>query len=215
MISELQMWEDSEPRTPSGQMAVDEAVLLSAGFPVLRLYHWASPAVTFGYAQRYADVRGVSGLRPAIRRWTGGGTVFHGEDLTLALSVPSPHPLCDMRPAAIYQQIHEALLRVVRETHPGARLAAEEDCRPGLACFQSPALNDLLCDGKKIGGGALRRGRNGFLYQGSLHGIFPAQALAEALSPTVNIFHPTDAVLLHATNLESGKYGTAAWNKMR
>ena len=67
MISELQLWEDNEERTPHGQMAVDEALLRLARCPVVRFYRWASPAITFGYAQRYADVRASAGALPAIR----------------------------------------------------------------------------------------------------------------------------------------------------
>ena len=215
VISELQLWEDPAPRTAAGQMATDEAVLLSAEIPVLRLYRWAAPAVTFGYAQKYSEVLRISGPLPAIRRWTGGGTVFHGQDLTLSLSVPEPHPLCRMRPKEIYQKLHEALLEVVVKTQPGSRLAVEADCRPGSACFQSPALNDILCGGKKIGGGALRRGKRGVLYQGSLHGSFPSAGLAESLASAVTCFEPMSGLPALCESLEQGKYGTFAWNQMR
>lgn len=215
VISELLLWEDSGLRTPAGQMALDEALLLSAGAPVLRFYRWATPAVTFGYAQRFSGVLPFSGKLPAIRRWTGGGTVFHGKDLTLSLAVPEPHPLCRLQPAAIYRNIHSALLRVVVESLAGARLAEEADCCAGPACFQSPARDDLLFDGKKIGGGALRRGRNGILYQGSLHGDFLPRRLADSLSARVVPFQPTASLLALSTELEKGKYGTSSWNQMR
>ena len=215
MISELQLWEDNEERTARGQMAVDEALLRLAGWPVVRFYRWAAPAVTFGYAQRYADVRGTAGDLPAIRRWTGGGIVFHGKDLTMALAVPASHDLCRLQTGMIYHQIHRALLGTVVETCLGARLACPEDCRPGAACFQSPVLDDILHDGRKICGGALRRGRDGFLYQGSLHGDFSALSLAKSLDGSVDFFNPGKDLLREAELLETEKYGTEAWNQMR
>ena len=215
MISELQLWEDNEERTPHGQMAVDEALLRLARCPVVRFYRWASPAITFGYAQRYADVRASAGALPAIRRWTGGGMVFHGEDLTMALAVPASHDFCRLQTGMIYQQIHRALLDAVVEICPDARLATSEDSRPGAACFQSPVLNDILNGGRKICGGALRRGRNGLLYQGSLHGDFSELSLAKSLDGSVDFFNPGKDLLREAELLETEKYGTEAWNQMR
>ena len=215
MISELQLWEDNEERTPHGQMAVDEALLRLARCPVVRFYRWASPAITFDYAQRYADVRASAGALPAIRRWTGGGMVFHGEDLTMALAVPASHDFCRLQTGMIYQQIHRALLDAVVEICPDARLATSEDSRPGAACFQSPVLNDILHGGRKICGGALRRGRNGLLYQGSLHGDFSELSLAKSLDGSVDFFNPGKDLLREAELLETEKYGTEAWNQMR
>lgn len=215
MISDLDLWVDTESRIPSGQMAVDEALLLSAESPVLRLYRWSSPAVTFGYAQRYAEVAGPASGLPAIRRWTGGGIVFHGRDLTLTLAVPEPHPLCRLQPAGIYLWIHKSLLKSLEQTVPDARLAGEKDCRPGPACFQSPALNDILAGGRKICGGALRRGKKGFLYQGSLHGDFSPGSLGESLAGSVMSFQPEASLLCLADSLEKERYSTQAWNRMR
>ena len=196
-------------------MAVDEALLRLERRPVVRFYRWAAPAVTFGYAQRYSNVLGGASGLPAIRRWTGGGMVFHGADLTIAIAVPATDALCRLQTGKIYQQIHHALLSAVIKFCPGARLAGAEDCRPGAACFQSPALNDILHDGRKICGGALRRGRDGLLYQGSLHGDFPALSLAKSLAGSVVIFNPGGDLLREAELLDTKKYGTEAWNQMR
>ena len=215
MIAGLLLWEDLEPRAAPEQMAVDEALFSCARSPVVRFYRWASPAVTFGYAQRYSEVLPRAGGLPLIRRWTGGGTVFHGEDLTIAISVPEPHPLCRQQTGAIYQQIHSAIFSVVKKEVSGAMLATPEDCRPGPACFQSPAWNDILDGGRKICGGALRRGKAGLLYQGSLHGSFSVRALAHALSASAGSFVPDDEVQAAAARLESTRYGTAEWNQSR
>lgn len=215
MISDLDLWVDDESRSPSGQMALDEALLLAAKSPVLRVYRWTSPAVTFGYAQRYSEVSGFSAALPAIRRWTGGGIVFHGSDLTLTLAVPEPHPLCRLQPAGIYLWIHHALLKSLEKTVCDARLAEAKDCLSGPACFQSPALNDILAGGRKICGGALRRGKKGFLYQGSLHGNFSPASLAESLAGSVVPFQPEDGLLRLSDSLEMERYSTPAWNQMR
>lgn len=215
MIAGLQVWEDNQVRTGPEQMAVDEALLHRARCPVVRFYRWAAPAVTFGYAQRYEAVRASAGGLPVIRRWTGGGIVFHGKDLTMALVVPASHELCRLQTGMVYQRIHEALLGAVREVSPGARLASPEDCRAGLACFESPALNDILHDRQKICGGAMRRGKDGFLYQGSLYGNFTASALACSLFASAEVFQPDEDVLLLSARLAKEKYGAESWNQMR
>jgi lipoate-protein ligase A len=196
-------------------MAMDEALLQLASRPVVRFYRWAAPAVTFGYAQKYSEVFARAGGSPLVRRWTGGGTVFHGKDLTMALFVPAAHELCLLQIGEIYRLVHQSLLGVVNDLLPGSRLAGCEDCRPGLACFESPALNDILHEGKKICGGALRRGKYGFLYQGSLHGPFRPSLVAGALSPILDPFEPTGQFVQLAHTLAEDKYGRQAWNQMR
>ena len=215
MISGLQFWEDHVVRTAPEQMAMDEALLQLASRPVVRFYRWSAPAVTFGYAQKYSDVLARAGELPAIRRWTGGGVVFHGPDLTMALVVPASHALCRLQIGEIYRRIHEALLGSVSDLLPGSRLAGCEDCRPGPACFESPALNDILHAGRKICGGALRRGKSGFLYQGSLHGNYPTSSLGQALCATMEIFQPEEGVRLLCAKLAKEKYEAEGWNQMR
>ncbi|MFA7344017.1 MAG: hypothetical protein WC003_06910 [Terrimicrobiaceae bacterium] len=215
MITGLQTWEDKQARTPPEQMAVDEALLLLAKCPVVRFYRWASPAVTFGYAQRYSDVPAGAGWGPSVRRWTGGGTVFHGEDLTMSLAVPGTRHLDRFQAEGVYRWIHGALLNAMEAVLPGVVLARPGDCRPGPACFQSPALNDILHCGKKICGGAMRRGKNGFLYQGSIHGKFSTASLAQSLGGSSACFEPAGELLDTAAVLAGEKYGTRAWNQMR
>lgn len=238
-------WDDRESRTPCEQMALDEALLLRAEMPVVRFYRWTAPAVTFGYAQRHAEVQALAGGHPCIRRWTGGGVVFHGSDLTIALAVPGRRARDGRKSDEIYRGIHLAILKVVQQAFPEARLAGEDDCRPGAACFQSPALHDILFHGKKICGGALRRGRDGILYQGSLHAdLLPADLAAALSTPVAGFcggaeeesrrpdflpacdpptcsgaaaeeFTPDVETLRFCATLAEEKYGTEKWNKLR
>ena len=88
-------WLDSSTGDAPANMAWDEALLEAAaelGRPVLRTYAWATPAATFGYFQRHADIAAWTPLRPLIRRPTGGGLVSHAADWTYAIVVPPRHP---------------------------------------------------------------------------------------------------------------------------
>jgi lipoate-protein ligase A len=82
MLGELHLYDDPEPKAAALNMAVDEALLISATAPILRFYRWRAPALSFGYFGRYAEVDNQAGGREIVRRWTGGGIVLHGDDLT-------------------------------------------------------------------------------------------------------------------------------------
>jgi lipoyl(octanoyl) transferase len=215
-FTRIRLWNDAVPRTPAAQMACDEALLDSADAPLLRTYRWSAPAVTFGYSQRLAAVLALAGERPVMRRRTGGGVVFHGADLTLALVVPTGEELASRTPVDMYRAIHEALLPAIRTALPEARLVSPEECRCGAVCFESPVAHDVVEGGRKILGGAMRRARGGILYQGSLQGVAPdAIALARALAEAVEDFSTTDAVDRAAGILERERYGTDAWRNLR
>jgi len=216
MFPLLEVWHDTAPRGPAGQMAVDETLFRTAENPVLRLYRWESPAVTFGYGQRSAGVLALAGARPAIRRWTGGGTVFHGSDLTLALAVPARCGWSEKSPALIYRTLHECLLGVLKEHFPRLRMAGADDCRPGALCFESPVLHDLVSDHAKICGGALRRSGGGFLYQGSLRWEEgDPESLAGPFARTGVPFEGGGRIARESAGCERDRYSDPGWNLKR
>ncbi len=216
MFAELELWEDSVARTPAEQMAVDEALLLRATAVVLRTYRWHAPAATFGYAQHWRDVRARTGTLPLVRRWTGGGVVFHGEDLTIGLAIPA-FGFQKKQTPEIYEEIHGAIRMAFWRVRKDVRLAGPEDCRPGAECFSSPARSDLLAGAEKLCGGALRRGKAGVIYQGSIQGGSlpePVQ-IAAALALEVRRFENAAEIAREAGRLAREKYSTASWNEMR
>ena len=214
-FSGLGVWVDTSRRIPAGNMAADEAMLALASRPTLRVYGWVGPAVTFGYALRCRDALALAGARPIMRRWTGGGIVFHGTDTTISLAVPGGHPLAALPPPEFYRKIHEMVLGVLLSFVPDARLADVEDCLPGQACFEAPALHDILCGKRKICGGALRRGKEGILYQGSILCEVPHGDLARALSGCGDEHVAGDALEELAASLEAEKYSTDRWVRRR
>lgn len=216
ILSRLQLWEDASPRTPAGQMACDEVLLHRGEISVLRVYRWAAPALTFGYAQRLAAVEPLARKLPLMRRWSGGGMVFHGSDVTLALAIPASEAASSGSPQDLYSAIHEALLPAIQKSLPDARLVLPEECRCGPVCFESPVAFDIIAGASKICGGALRRSKAGVLYQGSLQlpGADPAE-LANSLAAKVSGFEKAASLEPIIENLSSSKYETPAWLAMR
>ena len=72
----------------AGDVALLEAFQRGEIPPTLRVYQWASPALTYGVNQqlpaRLVDACAALGI-PMLRRPTGGKAVLHGHDLTVAL----------------------------------------------------------------------------------------------------------------------------------
>ena len=220
--------------TVARHMAFDDvcAALYSGGV-WLRFYRWVpGKAVTFGYAQFISEVRRTMAQRrfsgPAARRPTGGGIVFHEDDLTFSLVFEAPG-----RPADIYKNfhahIHAQLNRlgekgeIFDKTLPASAYAPSVN-HAASACFSNPVENDLLsADGHKILGGAIRRFERAVLYQGSLQlpGARQSPALKRAVIAGVeNCFgvrlaaRGAGAELLEKTFiLERERYLTPAWNE--
>jgi len=122
-----------------------------------------------------------------VRRWTGGGTVDHREDLTYTLVIPISHPLARARGAESYRLIHEALAGALEQAGVSARLSTGAEETGAAACFENPVCHDLITSGStKLAGAGQRRTKNGLLHQGSVaienaHGDF-APLLAAHLS---------------------------------
>ena len=175
----MNMLISTTPLTVYEHMALDEyLVSVRPQAVTLRFYHWTpGPAVTFGYAQGIREVEQAlataSFAGAYTRRPTGGGLVFHTDDLTFSLIFPSHD-----KPAAIYRQLHAAIFAALKTAGVGGQLF--QDVLPASAyapsvnqqasaCFVRPVENDLLAqDGQKMLGGAIRRFGATVLYQGSL-----------------------------------------------
>ena len=93
-------------------MAVDEALWRTAALrarPLLRVYGWDKPSVSFGYFQKFpADLAGRYAI---VRRPTGGGIVYHGDgvDTTYTVVVPPGHRLHALKTKDAYDLLHRAI----------------------------------------------------------------------------------------------------------
>jgi lipoate-protein ligase A len=217
IFDEIAVWREGPAGAGAEHMALDEAMLRLADRPVLRVYEWTRPAVTFGYPQRWEEALAFANGRPLTRRCTGGGFVEHGSDVTVALAAPVAHPFARLAPGETYRLVHEAILAALGGGT--LRLAGAEDCVCGPACFASPARHDVLEGARKIAGGAQRRSREGFLYQGSVQGAAAgenfAERLAAALAGGSVEWQPPAGWKSVRDELVCARYGCETWNRRR
>ena len=202
------------------QMALDEALLLSVETPTMRFYRWNSPCVTFGYFQKRSEVELTHPRLPSFRRWTGGGMVLHGVDLTFSLMIPRPDNVASMQSALFYKSLHSRLAFWLASLLPTeVRLVSKVEVCEGASCFSAPACDDLMMDGGKILGGALRRSHGRLLYQGSLQ--FPhalsldPRSMAGALSGSLTLKSLEGKVLTDAERIAESRYLNPEWVERR
>lgn len=142
---------------PSWNMAVDSALLhCTVEQPVLRLYRWEMPAITIGYFQDIEKEVNIELCRNdeigIIRRVTGGGAVFHHEEITYSIV----HPLQGPFGKSIldsYALIATPLVKALKMM--------------GVKAEYSP-INDIVVEGKKISGSAQTRKEGKLLQHGTI-----------------------------------------------
>lgn len=166
-----------------------EEVKKNGGASILRFYSWKEPTLSFGRTQGI-DAETFSKCAKEgwkiVQRLTGGGKVFHKNDLCFSLiwrrqDRTIPWGIKDSY-CAIHKWVKESLslceiqtdLYLGLDSRTIPQSGASGNDKVGDICFQSPVENDLMCDGKKIVGGAQWRDGNVALHQGSIQ-ILPAK----------------------------------------
>ncbi len=142
-------------------MAIDRAILLSHSKglvpPTVRFYRWKPSAISIGYFQSLdeeVDIQACKQLNvDCVRRITGGGAVFHENELTYSVVVSEQHPLIPKNILESYGQICQALIE-------------------GFSCLGVTSnyapINDILVGGKKISGNAQTRKFQTVLQHGTI-----------------------------------------------
>jgi lipoate-protein ligase A len=219
LFDRLVVYEDRAPAGAALNMAIDEALLDHSTSPTIRFYGWLRPAVSFGYFADFAQVERATPAQELVRRWTGGGSVPHGEDLTYSIMIPASEPTASLGPPALYTEVHEAVRAALVPEGWEAMFAPGATPKISGACFANPVRNDLLIDGRKIAGAAQRRTRRGILHQGSiqvsdLSHRFRGRFVSFLSTSFERKKIPSD-VLTRAAQLAAEKYGTEAWLRRR
>ncbi|MDP3975725.1 MAG: biotin/lipoate A/B protein ligase family protein [bacterium] len=154
-------------------MALDEVLIerIAAGLsePCLRFYTWKPSAISIGYFQSLEAEVDLAKCRElgidVVRRQTGGGAVFHDDEVTYSMHLPLSAPperletsgrVGDLVPLKIlesYEKICSAIIRGLAE------LGIQSEFVP---------LNDILVSGQKISGNAQTRKRGVLLQHGTI-----------------------------------------------
>jgi lipoyl(octanoyl) transferase len=232
LFDELIVIDDPTPRSGPLNMAIDEVLLSRARSAILRFYRWNRPAISFGYFVTFAEACAAARDRMMVRRWTGGGIVPHGEDLTYSIIVPARDPFFSLPSKLIYEKVHRALcsgLIATNDEGTPATTAALYERRNETEsmvidrryndCFASPVHADVMVDGRKIAGAAQRKTRSGLLHQGSIQRANLNKEFRHSFSNllgnslVVNDIKPD--MIDAAQHLAAIKYATDAWLRRR
>ena len=215
MLATLNVLDDREAQPASLNMAIDEALLDQTAIPVLRFYRWLRPSISFGYFGRYAEVAADSERHDIVRRWTGGGIVPHGSDLTYSIVIPRADPFFQQSSLEIYAAVHDAICRAFEANGVEALLANAAAPKISDACFANPVRADVMSGGQKIAGAAHRRSRAGLLHQGSIQrSDLPDRFrddFAGILCPRFERMTLSPKLLERAAEIAEKKYATNEW----
>jgi len=138
-------------------LALLESVRQRKTLPTLRLYGWKPQAVSIGYFQGIeeevdipaCESRGIS----VVRRLTGGGAVFHDQEVTYSIVIPLDHPLASYSIQESYAVLCQGIIKALEKLNIRATFVP---------------INDIVCEGKKISGNAQTRKQGGLLQHGTL-----------------------------------------------
>lgn len=139
-------------------MALDEAMMQTAAesaawVPSLRLYGWKPSAVSIGYFQSLQEEVDLEQCKShgadVVRRITGGGAVFHDQEITYSF-ITKEYPV----------GIHDSYHQICGAVLDGLRTLGIEG--------QFVPINDLLVNGKKFSGNAQTRKKGVLLQHGTI-----------------------------------------------
>lgn len=165
---------------------------------ILHLYDWQQPSATYGYFTNplnFLSEKGIAetGLQLA-RRSTGGGIVFHFSDFAFSMLVPARHPAYSLNTLNNYAFVNKIIIDVIKY-FTGAKPfllpsePASNNKHTANFCMAKPTKYDVIIDGRKVGGGAQRRTKNGFLHQGTISLAMPSHSfLKQVLLPNTGVF---------------------------
>lgn len=175
---------------PYMNMAIDEALAsecadTTSGLSTIRFYTWKEPSCSIGYFQKIETVFATlkeNGI-PIVRRPTGGGIVFHGNDITFSIVRKRVRDKRLEDISSFYKLIGESILvglkklgftcsfyipeKAVHLSESGKKYLKSYSTRQTI-CSATPAKYDILINGSKVAGYAARRSRDAILCQGYL-----------------------------------------------
>ncbi len=151
----------TEDNAGAVNMAIDKAVIVSNSNkkvpPTVRFFTWKPPTISIGYFQSLEEEIDLNNCKEFgvdyVRRITGGGAVFHEEELTYSIIIPESHPQIPKNIMESYGRICGAVIKGLKN------LGIESEYKP---------INDIITSGKKISGNAQTRKMKTVLQHGTV-----------------------------------------------
>ena len=151
----------TENNTAAVNMAIDRAVLVANSEgkapPTVRFFTWKPPAISIGYFQSLEDEVDLDVCKKFgvdyVRRITGGGAVFHDDEITYSIVIPESHPQIPKNIMESYGRICGAIINGLKNL--------------GITSYYKP-INDIIVNSKKISGNAQTRKQKTVLQHGTV-----------------------------------------------
>jgi lipoate-protein ligase A len=172
-------------------MALDEALaetVRAGGAPFLRFYFWEPAALSLGRFQNLqTGLSTEAATVPRVRRPTGGGGIWHADELTYSLGCRQDD-LNTTGVKASFEILCGFLVDAWRSLGWDAGFAKDVFRAGELggftpACFAGQEEYDILVAGKKLGGNAQRRERTTIFQHGSLPRVLDHSVLERLFLP--------------------------------
>ena len=145
----------------------------SSNVPTFRVYEW-EPSFTYGISQKLESIENLEYLKAFhdnhAQRMTGGGILFHGNDISYSLVIPTSY-VKNLSVKESYELICGFLMEFYKELGlepiyakdlDTIELSKSEYCQEGYEPY------DILINGKKVGGNAQRRTKDTIFQHGSI-----------------------------------------------
>ncbi len=204
-------------------MAIDEALLscfaAEKPLPILRLYGWSPPAFSYGRFQHPEETLSLEKCAAAgvqvVRRITGGGLLYHGNELTYSLACPAEFITGAQSVKDAFFHLTSFLITFYRKLGLEAMHATDYyggEKRLGgrsALCFAGTESCDILIGGRKIGGNAQRRLRNVIFQHGSIPLLqMAAESQQFLLGPAPEIVSGTTSLADEGVAVDAGSLAT-------
>lgn len=201
---------DTGPMSGTENMAIDEALLScfvpEESSPLLRFYGWSPPAFSCGRFQKPEEILNTElclrdGVQ-VVKRITGGGVIYHANELTYSLVCPTDLLADAQNVKAAFFKLTSFLLSFYKKLGLDPVYAAEHFTEEKVLgertalCFAGVESCDILINGKKIGGNAQRRLKK-VIFQ---HGSIPLVQMADKGDDY--LLHPDSTITARTTSLE-------------
>lgn len=161
--------------------------------PILRFYEWESNSATYGYFIQPFSFLKLEGVKKhhltLARRPTGGGIIFHVADFTFSLLLPANHPRFSLNTLENYAFVNQLVIKSlgpflkkeIPELLNSDHKSSQTNTLDEYFCMAKPTKFDVMVNGRKVGGAAQRRTKEGYLHQGSISLISPPEEFLQDL----------------------------------